>query len=134
MELRCHVQWGRCYSPDQRAQFEAWMRKGGKGRRPKFLDDPPKGDPDWIFMPGCEGGAYNGPEGCVCDTLEMQRNKLAGKVESLRVELERAQERVFQLRLEADVFRSVIRRRGKLRLALRYLRWRKHRHALGAYR
>ncbi len=129
MTERCHLIWGRGYSVAQREAMEAWWRDGFRGKEPPVFGERAKGDPMWIFVPGCEAAALEGPHACVCDTLQSRLDGIDSELSEMGDRLGEARRRARAVaerddnRRERFALWRVIRRRGLGPLAERYLTW-----------
>jgi hypothetical protein len=52
------------------------------------------GDAAWLFIPGCTAGALDGPEHCMCDSLQGQLEDARETITVLRATLARVQDRL----------------------------------------
>jgi hypothetical protein len=114
------------YSAEQRAAMEAWVASGAKGKPPAVFDQRAAGESDWLFIPGCSGGALNGPGHCYCDRVDDQVAELRRELEAWRNMPEVRPRRGPMM----QALHAVVRKHGLWKLVNRYARMLERRDAL----
>lgn len=109
---RCYLVFGPTLSIEQRAEFDAWCTSGMEGKPPRWN---PKGEDDWLFVPGCESAAYAGPGQCVCDTLQIRMEHNQSTLEGVRSTLAHKVDRVLYLAEELRRYKVAVRLENRRR-------------------